>query len=285
MNVRTFGRLLKVTFGEWRQHNAPRLGAALAYFTVFSLAPLLIITIAVAGLAFGQEAARGQVVEQFQSLLGVESAGLIETMIASACNPAASIPAAIIGIVTLLLGALGVFGQLQDALNTIWEVAPQPGRGWRGLLRGRLVSFALVLTVGFLLLASLAVSAGLAALGEYFGGLLPSSEWTLELMNSLISLAVITLLLASIFKVLPDVSLYWRDVWPGAALTALLFTPGKFLIGLYLGRSASGSAYGAAGALIVLLVWIYYSAQILLFGAEFTRVYTRAMKELPEKRT
>jgi len=283
MNVRTFGRLLKVTFGEWRQHKAPRLGAALAYYTVFSLAPLLIITIAVAGLAFGQEAARGQVVEQFRSLVGEESAGLIETMIASARRPAASIPAAIIGIATLLLGALGVFGQLQDALNTIWEATPQPGRGWRGLLRGRLVSFALVLAVGFLLLASLAVSAGLAALGEYFGGLLTGSEWTLELVNSLISLAVITLLFALIFKVLPDVSLNWRDVWPGAALTALLFTLGKFLIGLYLGRSASGSAYGAAGALIVLLVWIYYSAQLLLFGAEFTRVYTRSIMKMSEK--
>ena len=268
-----FVRLLREAFHNWKEHKAPRLGAALAYYTVFSLAPLLSIAVAIAGLAFGQQAAQGEIVEQIQGLVGREGAQFIEGMLESARQPAQGLSAAFVGVTALLFGALGAFSQLQDALNTIWEVRPKPGRGLKRVLLGRFVSFALVLGIGFLMLVSLVVSAGLAAVSEYFGGLLLGTAFVLETFNTAVSLGVTTLLFGVIFKVLPEVKLAWRDVWPGAALASLLFTVGKFLIGLYLGNSGVGSAYGAAGSLIVLLIWIYYSAQILLFGAEFTKVY------------
>jgi membrane protein len=273
LHPRVIFELLKETVSEWSEDKAPRLGAALAYYTIFSLAPLLIIVIAVAGLAFGQEAAQGSIDEQIQGLVGREGADLVQTMIENARQPAAGALASGVGLVTLVVGALGAFGQLRDALNTIWEVAPKPGRGLKAVILGRLAPAALVLGVGFLLLVSLIVSAGLSALGNWLAGSLAGLSFLAQVINFLISFIVITLLFAMIFKFLPDAQIAWRDVWIGAALTALLFNIGKLLIGLYLGGGGVASSYGAAGSLIVVLLWVYYSAQILFFGAEFTQVY------------
>lgn len=271
MNVKQYGMLLKDATFAWWEHKVPRLGAALAYYTIFSLGPLMLIIIAIAGQVFGEEAAQGQIVQQIQGLVGEEGAKAIEAMLISARKPSAGIVATVLGVVMLLFGASGVFGQLQDALNTIWGVTPKPGRGLWGFLKDRFLSFAMVVGIAFLLLVSLVVTAALSALGTLFG------EWGASVggqaANFVISFGVITFLFAMIFKVLPDVRLAWRDVWVGAALTSLLFTIGKLLIGLYLGRSSTASAFGAAGSLVVLLIWIYYSAQILFFGAEFTRAY------------
>jgi membrane protein len=242
---------------------------------MFSIAPLLLIAISVAGLIFGEEAARGQVVTQIQGMVGREGGEAIEGAIQNASKPSTSILATIIGLATLFLGASGVFGQLKDALNTIWEVKPKPGRGILATIKERFLSFTMVLGVGFLLLTSLVISAALAALGTFMSGLLPGLDILWQVVNFVISFAVVTLLFALIYKVLPDVKIAWRDVWIGAAVTALLFTIGKFLLGLYLGNASVGSAYGAAGSLLVILVWIYYSAQILFFGAEFTQVYAK----------
>jgi membrane protein len=206
-------------------------------------------------------------------LVGKTGAEAIQAMIASASQPKAGLIATVISIVTLLFGASGVFGALQDALNTIWEVTPKPGRGVLGAIRDRFVSFTMLLGVAFLLLVALVLSAGLAALGKFVGGLLPVPEVVLQLVNLIISFGVITLLFAMIYRILPDVEIRWSDVWIGAAVTALLFTIGKFALGLYLGKGSVGSAYGAAGSLLVVLLWVYYSAQILFFGAEFTQVY------------
>jgi membrane protein len=265
--------LLKAAVMEWNEDKAPRLGAALAYYTIFSLAPLLIIAIAVAGLVFGQEAAQGQIVDQFRALVGQSGAELIENMIAGARRPSTSILAAGIGLVTLLVGALGVFGQLQDALNTIWEVMPRPGRGIPGLVKDRLLSLTMVLGVAFLLLVSLVISAGFGALGNWIGRQLPGLEALLDIVNVVVSFGITTLLFALMFKYIPDAVIAWGEVWIGAVITSLLFTLGKLLIGLYLGNSSIGSSYGAAGSLVLLLLWVYYSAQIFFFGAEFTQVY------------
>jgi membrane protein len=265
--------LFKDTFSNWNKDHAPRLGAALAYYTVFSLGPLLIIVIAIAGLVFGAEAAQGQIVGQMQGLVGEQGAVFIQAAIESASQPRSSVIASVIGIVTLLLGALGVFAQLQDALNVIWDVTPKPDRGWRGLIEDRLLSFSMILVVGFLLLVSLLASTALAAFFKYVGGVVPMTAVVAEGVNFFVSFAVITLLFALIFKYLPDARIAWSNVWIGAAMTALLFTIGKVILGIYLGNSAVSSAYGAAGSLVVVLVWVYYSAQILFFGAEFTKVY------------
>jgi membrane protein len=265
--------LVMQTVKEWREDKAERLAAALAYYTIFALGPLLLIAIAVAGLAFGEEAARGQVFAQLTGLMGAEGAAVIETAVQNANKPATGIVATIIGLVTLVLGAAGLFGHLKDALNTIWEVQPKSDGGVLSMVKAQFLSFTMVLGVGFLLLTSLVLSAVLAALGSTAQGLLPGAELFWQIVNFVISLAVITLLFAAIYKVLPDVTLSWNDVWIGAAATAILFTIGKTLIGLYLGNSSVGSAYGAAGSLLVVLIWVYYSAQILLLGAEFTQVY------------
>ena len=265
--------LFKDTFTNWNKDHAPRLGAALAYYTVFSLGPILIIVIAIAGLVFGERAAQGQLVGQIQGLVGEQGAAFIQTAIESASQPRSSLIATLIGIVTLLLGALGVFAQLQDALNAIWGVTPKPNRGWRGLVGDRLLSFSMIIVVGFLLMVSLVISAALAAFFKYVGGFVPMTAMVAEGVNFFVSFAVITLLFALIFKYLPDAQIAWSNVWIGAAITALLFAIGKFVLGFYLGNSAIGSAYGAAGSILVVLVWIYYSAQILFFGAEFTKAY------------
>ncbi|WP_447602847.1 YihY/virulence factor BrkB family protein [Nitrospira sp. Nam80] len=265
--------MLKQTFTDWSNDKVPRLGAALAYYTVFSIVPLLVIIIAIIGLVFGQEAAQGYIIEQIAGLVGEQAANALKDMLERANQPSTGIVAAVVAIGTLLFGASGLFGQLQDALNSIWGVEPKPDRGIWGLVQDRFLSFMAVLGTAFLLLVSLVLSAGLSAFGKWFGGWLPAPEFVLQALNFVISFGVITLLFAMMFKLLPDARIAWNDVWVGAAITALLFTIGKLLIGLYLGKSDVGSAYGAAGSLVILLVWVYYSAQILLFGAEFTQVY------------
>jgi membrane protein len=266
--------LLKDTYDEWNADKAPRLAAALSYYTIFSLAPLLIVVIAVAGLAFGQDAVQGRLDEQIQGLLGRQGADFIQDIILNARKPGDSILATILGLVTLLLGAGSVFGQLQEALNIVWGVARRP-RGPLETIKERFLSFTMVLGVGFLLLVSLVISAVLSAIGQLSANWIPGNEFILQLVNIVISFGIITLLFALIFKILPDADIQWRAVWIGAAFTALLFTIGKLLIGLYLGRSGVTSTFGAAGSLVVVLLWIYYSAQILLFGAEFTQMYAR----------
>jgi membrane protein len=266
--------LFKDAAKEWSEDKVPRLGAALAYYTTFSLAPLLILIIAIAGLTLGQrEAAQEAVVGQLRGLVGQEGAGVIETAIENSSKPAAGIIASIVSVITLLFGALGAFGQLQDALNTIWEVKPKPGRGILGVIKDRLLSLSMVLVIGFFLVVSLVASAGLTALGTFLSSVVPGPEIVMEIVNFIISLVVISVLFAIMFKYLPDAKIAWRDVVVGAVATALLFTIGKTLIGLYLGNAAVTTTYGAAGSLVVLLLWMYYSAQIFLFGAELTQVY------------
>jgi membrane protein len=268
------GSLFAEALFEWYEDRAPRLGAALAYYTVFALAPSLILVIGLAGLFLGQETAQGQIVSEMQDLVGRRAAEAIQAAIDNA-RTEGGLVATGLGVVTLLFGLWGVFGELQDALNTIWGVTPKPGRGVLGIIRQRFWSFAMVVGIGFLLLVSLAVSAALAALGKFFFWVLPTPAYLIETANAVFSWAVITLLFAMMFKLLPDVTIEWSHVWIGAGVTALLFTIGKSLIGLYLGRSTAASAYGAAGSLVIVLIWIYYSAQVLFFGAEFTKVYAR----------
>jgi membrane protein len=253
------------------------LAAALAFYTFFALAPLLLIVIAITGLAFGQEAAQNQVVGVLRGLVGLESARAIQEVIRRASAPRSGLLATAGSVVTLLVGTGGVVGQLQASLNKIWGVAARPWGGVWVLLRERFVSFALVLGLGFLLLVSMLVSAALTAALQFLSGLLPpGSAAVWPGLDVLVSFAFSTLLFALSYKVLPDVRLAWRQVWVGGAVTSLLFTIGKLLIGLYLGRSSVTSVYGAAGSLVVILLWVYYSALIFFFGAEFTQVYARS---------
>jgi membrane protein len=267
--------LLGETFSEWNTDRAPRLGAALAYYTVFALAPGLLLITALAGLLLGQEAAQAQIIGQVEELVGFSGAQAVQAVIESARNAGGTLAATSFGLVTLLFALWGVFGELQDALNTIWGVTTRPFRGVIGAIKARFWSVAMAVGIGFLLLVSLAASTWLAALGKFFARDLPLPVGLMETGNALLSFAIITCLFAMIYKLLPDVKVAWRDVWIGAAVTAFLFTLGKSLIGLYLGRSAVASVYGAAGSLIVILLWVYYSAQIVFFGAEFTKVYSR----------
>ena len=272
-SLHTWWDLLKDTFSKWSADKAPRLGAALSYYTVFSLVPLLVLAIAIAGLVFGTEVAEQAMMTQIESLVGPQSAAAIKQMLEIAQKPSSGLFASLIAIGTLLLGASGVFAQLQDALNAVWGVEPKADRGMWGTIKDRFFSLVAVLGTGFLLLVSLVLSAALAAVGKMFQGWLPGQEVVLHLADVAISFGVITLLFAMMFKLLPDAKVAWRDVWIGAALTSFLFTIGKFLIGMYLGKADVGSAYGAAGSLVILLVWVYYSSQILFYGAEFTAVY------------
>lgn len=267
--------LLRETFKEYLADEAPRLGAALAFYTVFSLPALLILVIAVAGLAFGMEAAQGQIVGEIRGFVGEDAARTLQQIIDSAREPEAGVIATIVGLVTLLLGATGVFGELEEALNKVWNVKKQEGFNFLALLRSRFLSFSLILGTGFLLLVSLVVSAAVAALGKYSNQLFPGSEALLQVANAGLSLIVITILFAMIYKFLPRVKVAWKDVWVGAFLATLLFTLGKSLIALYIGKSGVASAYGAAGSLVVILIWVYFSAQVFLLGAEFTQVYAR----------
>jgi membrane protein len=276
MRLKTVVRLLKETAQEWQEDKVSLWAAALAYYTMFSLAPLLLIAITVAGGIFGEEAARGQLDNQLQGLLGQDGAAVVQSMLQNTQKSSSGgIVATVIGIGTLMFGASGVFGQLQDALNTIWGVKPRPGLGWMSFVKSRFLSFAMVLVIGFLLLVSLMLSAILAGISTLFSNQFGNFAILGQLLNFAISFGVITLLFASIYKFLPDVRLPWKDLWIGAAVTALLFNIGKFLIGLYLGSSGVTSTYGAAGSIIVILLWVFYSAQIILVGAEFTQVYAR----------
>lgn len=266
--------MTKAAVKAWSDDYAPSMGAALSYYTLFSLAPLLIIVIALAGMVFGQEAAQGEIVAQLRGIMGGEGAAAVEGMLKAAREPAKSVVATLVGITFLLLGATAVFGELQSALDRIWRVpAPQQESGILHLVRTRLLSFGLVLGLGFLLVVSLVVSAVLAALGKWWGVWFQGWDVFLQILNFAVSLGVFTLLFAMIYKIMPRAMIPWRDVWTGAAVTALLFTIGKLLIGLYLGRSGLASGFGAAGSLVVLLAWVYYSAQIFLLGAEYTWVY------------
>jgi len=276
MRPKSIFSLLKEAFKEWRDDEALQLGAALAYYTIFSLAPLLLVVITVAGFAFGREAVQGQLDNQIQGLVGAQGADAIQTMVANAGkHKDGGILATIIAFVTILFGATGVFTQLQTSLNHIWDVKPKPGQGLKGLLRARAAAFGMLLGIGFLLLVSLVVSTALDAIGAYISGLLPGASFILRAVSFVLSFGVVTVLFAMIFRFLPDVKIAWRDTWVGAAVTALLFTVGKFLIGLYLGNSGVASIYGAAGSLVVVLLWCYYSSQILFFGAELTEVWAR----------
>ena len=266
--------LLKQAAWDWFDDSAPTLGAAVAYYTVFSLAPLFIIAVAIAGLVFGREAAQGQIFEQLRVLIGDTSAAAMQDVVQSAnSKPATGVFATVIGFLALIIGASGVFAQLQASLNAIWRVEPKPGRGVWGLVQDRVLSFGFILVVGFLLLISLILTAIIAFIGQWFGAFVPGVETLIQILNAILSLTIITLLFAMIFKFLPDVKIAWRDVWIGALITAGLFTAGKEILGLYLGKSGVASSYGAAGSLIVLLLWVYYSAQIVFFGAEFTKAY------------
>ena len=269
--------ILKLSYQDWKEDKASRLSAALAYYTIFSLAPLLIIVIAVTGLFWQHQAVQEQVMGQIQGLVGAQGAQFVSNLLTSASNPARGITATIIGIITLVFGALGVFNELHNSLNTIWNVKEEETKGFfqsvKKIILDRLLSFTMVLGIGFLLLVSLVISAGLSAAQTTIGNAIPLSEVVLQIINLVISIGVITVLFALIYKFLPDAEIAWRDVWLGALVTAVFFSLGKFLIGLYLGNSAVASSFGAAGSLVLLLVWIYYSAQILFFGAEFTQVY------------
>ena len=267
--------MVKETASDWLDDKAMRLAAALAFYTLLSLAPLLVLAVSIAGLVFGEEAARGEVVGQLQGLLGQKAALAIQEVLANAQKPSSGILGTVVGGVVLLFGASGVFGELQDSMNTVWDVQPKPGRGVMGFVRDRFFSFTLVLGVAFLLLVSLVVSAGLAVLGRFFSTTLPGGEAVWQVLNFLISVGILSGLFGLIYKVVPDVKIAWRDVRIGAVVTAVLFTIGKLGIGLYLGRSGVDSPFGAAGSVVVLVVWVYYSAQILFFGAEFTQVYAR----------
>ena len=269
--------ILKQTAMKWWNDNALRLSASLSYYTLFSLAPMLIIAIAVAGMLFGQEAVEGRLMEEIQGLVGVESALAIQSMIQHARHPESNETATIVSLIAMVILSTGVFVELQDALNLIWRVKPPDTSAsafWR-VLKGRLFSFCLVLGIGFLLMVSLVLSAAVAAIGRYFTSLLPGPEVVIHGLYASVSLVLFTALFGMMFKILPDAFIPWRHVWMGAFVTAVLFTIGKVGIGLYLGKTGVASAYGAASSLAVILLWVYYSALILFFGAEYTYITTK----------
>ena len=285
--MRHYFALFKSTWTEFSDDQAQSQAAALAYYTIFSIAPLLLIAIAIAGLVFGRSQAQAAIVAQLRQLFGAAGGKAVEDMLTSAAKPRSGTLAIIIGFVTLLFGAAGVFGQLKQALNVIWKVEPNKTGGIGAMVKQRFLSFAMVLGVGFLLLVSLVIDAVIASIGKYASSHLPGGQAVWQILQLLVSFGVITVLFAMIFRFLPDIRIEWHDVWFGAAFTALLFVLGKFGLGLYLGRKSVGSAYGAAGSLIVLLLWIYWSSSILFFGAEFTQVYAKkqgSMKSLVEDR-
>lgn len=272
MNYKTIWPMFERTFTAWNEHEAQRLGAALAFYAILSIAPLVILVIAMVGLIFGHSTAQAHLLGQVDSMIGQQGSAAVKGMIEQGQKPAASAIASIIGIITLLFGASGVFAELRNDLNKMWDVTPQNEGGLWATIKQRLFSFGMVLSVGFLLLISLLINTILEALGKFFGGLLPMPQFVLEAVNFAISLAATAAMFALIYRYVPATRIAWRNIWIGAGMTALLFTLGKFLIGLYLGKAAVGSAYGAAGSLVVVVVWVYYSSMIFLFGAEFTHV-------------
>jgi len=250
------------------------MGAALAFYTIFAIGPLFVIVLAITGFLFGEQVAGREMFSQVSGLVGIEGGEAIQSLVSAARKPRTGAWAELITVATLFVGATGVFVQLQDALNAMWGVRRLPGRGLRYFIRDRLLSFALIVGIGFLLLVSLVLSAGLSSMGKFMVGLLPAHKIVWQGIHFVVSLGVITVLFAMIFKVLPDVKIAWRDVWIGAFITALLFNLGKLLFGLYLGRSRVISGFGAAGSLVIVLLWVYFSAQILFFGAKFTQIYS-----------
>jgi membrane protein len=272
--VKRYVALFKETWTEFSDDKAQRLGASLAYYTVFSIAPLLLIAIRIASIVFAD--AQQKITMELHAVIGSSVANSITEILSNAENhKGGGTFATIVGVVTLILGAAGVFGQLKDALNTIWNAEAKPAGGIFGFIRQRFLSMAMVMGVGFLLLVSLIFDTVLAAMGEWIGARITGGESLLHIVGLVVSFALITVLFAMMFRFLPDTRVEWRDVWLGAAFTSLLFVLGKFALGLYLGKGSVGSAYGAAGSLVIILVWVYWSAQVLFFGAEFTQVYAR----------
>ena len=281
MQARDLAWIFKRALSGWWNDNVPRLGASLAYYTLFALAPILVVAITIAGFFFGAEAVQSEVSGQIRGLVGDAGGVAVQAMLEAASQRGDNTLATVIGLITFFLGATGAFLELQTALNAIWRVKPRADAGIKDMLLQRMVSFGLVVGVGFVLLVSLLVSAGLSALNRYVGAMVPEIAVVWQGVNTLVSLGVVTILFAMIYQFLPDVDLRLRDVWVGGLVTAGLFTVGKFLIGLYLGTSGVASTYGAAGSVVVLLIWVYYSSQIVLLGAEFTRAYVERFGARP----
>jgi membrane protein len=279
MKLKSVRSLLTESFSNWNRDNAPRLGAALAFYTILSISPLVIFVVAIVSLVFSRASAQGLLLAQVHSLLGTSGRDAVQAMLASGRQHSTGVFSTILGLVTLVFGASGVFGELRSALNMIWKVEPQSGSGLVAAARERLFSFGMVISVGFILLVSLVASAGLAAMTKFFSGLVPIAGVFWEVLNFVVSFAGVTVLFALILKYVPETKIDWKDVRMGATLTALLFTLGKFLLALYLGKTSPGSAYGAAGSLVVMVIWVYYSAQIFFFGAELTHVYALSRRE------
>ncbi len=279
MSAKQIFALLKNTYSQWSDHRAPRLGASVAFYSILSFAPLIIMVTAIIGLVFGHASAQGALINEARQVIGDRGAETVETLLKNAQKPSSGTLASIIAFITLLFGASGVFTELQDALNLMWDVKEQSASGVLAMVKQRLFSFGMVLSVGFLLLVSLMLSAGLAFIGHSFGQLFTLPAPVLEAINFVTSFVVVTALFTLMFKYLPDAKVSWKDVTVGALGTAFLFTVGKFLLGLYLGKASVGSTYGAAGSLVAVVVWIYYSAQIFFFGAEFTHLYSESHGE------
>lgn len=271
--------LLKATVVEWIEHDAARVAAALAFYTLLSMAPLVILSITLLGVVMGEDSARTRLLSEISTVIGPQAAGALNVVAGSAERSDSGVLSSVIGIIVLLVGASGVFGELQYALDTIWGVKPKPGRGVMGVIKDRLFSFSMVIGVAFVLLVSLVVSAVLSSMGRVMSDALPGGAVLWQAINICVSLGVITLLFAVIFKVVPDVEVRWRDVLVGAFFTAALFSAGKYLLGLYLGTSSVASSYGAAGSVVALVVWVYYSSQLVFLGAEFTQVFAKRYGE------
>ncbi len=279
-SLRTWWILVKTSAASWVDDYAASMGAALSYYTVFSIAPLLLIVVSVAGLVFGPDAVRGALFAQLQGLMGDDAAKAVQGLLASVNKPSQGIIGTVVGIALLLFGATTVFGELQDSLDRIWRAPARQKGGLWSLLRARLLSFGMILGLAFLLMVSLVVGAAIAALGNWWGPAFGSWEVLLQIVNLLVGFVLTTVVFAMIYKMMPRVHVRWRDVWTGAIVTSLLFTIGKFLIGLYIGKSGVASGFGAAGSLVVVFIWVYYSAQIFFLGAEFTWVYAKTLGSL-----
>ena len=274
IGLRDLFDMARAAVSAWSADYAPSMGAALSYYTVFSIAPLLLIVISIAGLVYGEDAARGAVFYQVRGMMGDAAAVALQGLLASVHKPAESIMAATVGILLLIVGATSVFGELQSALDRIWRTPEQARKGGlQQLIRTRLVSFAMIVGIGILLIGSLLASATLALLENWWGALFGAQALVASALNILLSYVIVTVMFAMIYKIMPRVRIAWRDVWTGAVITGALFTIGKYVIGLYIGKSGVTSTFGAAGSLVVILLWVYYSAQIFLLGAEFTWVY------------
>ena len=276
MDIKGFKSLVSRSFADWNKHNATRMGAALAFYTIVSISPLVIVVLGIASLIFNKNAAEAHLLDEAQKMIGPQAKDSIHTILEHSHQTFTGAFSTIVGVIVLFLGASGVFQELRSGLNNIWESEAKVSSGIWGMLRERVLSFGMVLSLGFVLMVSLVVSAALAAMSKYFSGLLPISPIVLEVVNFIVSFVGIAALFACILKFVPAAPVAWRDVRVGATATALLFVVGKWALGFYLGKSSPGSAYGAAGSLVVLVSWVYYSAQIFYFGAEFTHVHALA---------